>query len=160
MVEDQSILPLIINLVILITFTLHDLLMLLGENWCWSLLGPKGLIVPVMCPYSLLNLRNHLSMTKSKLCVIQICLLGVIWNVARNKHELWKTVKLTSFQKPQSQYVSIGSLSKSLRRPLLRRSWMRCPGESTSRSSPNSKLGSCSLAFAMIYQQQNSMVLK
>ena len=29
---------------ILITFTLHDLLMLLGENWCWSLLGPKGLM--------------------------------------------------------------------------------------------------------------------
>ena len=35
---------------------------------------------------------------------------------------------------------------------------MRCPGESTSRSSSNFKLGSCSLAFAIIYQQQNSMV--
>ena len=43
MVEDQSILPLVINLVILITFTLDDLLMLLGENCCWSLLGPKRL---------------------------------------------------------------------------------------------------------------------
>ena len=32
-----------INLVILITFTLDDLLMLLGENLCWSLLGPKVL---------------------------------------------------------------------------------------------------------------------
>ena len=32
-----------INLVILITFTLDVLMMLLGENWCWSLLGPKGL---------------------------------------------------------------------------------------------------------------------
>ena len=44
LVWDQSIPPLVINLVpaILITFTL-DLLMLLGENWCWSLLGPKGL---------------------------------------------------------------------------------------------------------------------
>ena len=42
LVYDQSILPLVINLVILITFTLDDLLMLLGENWCWSLLGPKG----------------------------------------------------------------------------------------------------------------------
>ena len=59
-----------------------------------------------------------------------------------------------------AETLTLGSLSKSLRRPLLRRSWMRCPGESTSRSSPNSKLGSCSLAFAMIYQQQNSMVLK
>ena len=27
----------------MITFTLDDLLMLLGENWCWSLMGPKGL---------------------------------------------------------------------------------------------------------------------
>ena len=35
--------PLIMNLVILVTFTLDDLLMLLGENRCWSLLGPKGL---------------------------------------------------------------------------------------------------------------------
>ena len=43
MVYDQSILPLVINLVVLITFTLDDLLMLLGENWCWSLLRPKGL---------------------------------------------------------------------------------------------------------------------
>ena len=42
LVYDQSILPLVINLVILITFTLDDLLMLLGENWCWSLLWPKG----------------------------------------------------------------------------------------------------------------------
>ena len=32
-----------LNLEILITFTLDDLLMLLGENWWWSLLGPKGL---------------------------------------------------------------------------------------------------------------------
>ena len=35
--------PLIMNLVILVTFTLDDLLMLLGENRCWLLLGPKGL---------------------------------------------------------------------------------------------------------------------
>ena len=38
-----SALPLVINLEILITFTLDDLLMPLGENWCWSLLGPEGL---------------------------------------------------------------------------------------------------------------------
>ena len=36
-------------------------------------------------------------------------------------------------------------ITKSLRRPLLRRSWMRCRGESTSCSSPNFKLDSCSL---------------
>ena len=35
--------PLIMNLVILVTLTLDDLLMLLGENRCWSLFGPKGL---------------------------------------------------------------------------------------------------------------------
>ena len=45
LVYDQSILPLVINLVILITFTLDDLLMLLGENWCWPLLRPKGLFI-------------------------------------------------------------------------------------------------------------------
>ena len=60
-----------------------------------------------MRPYWLWNLRNHLSMTKSQLCVKQICLLSVIWNVTNNKNGLWKTVKLTSFQKPQSQSVSI-----------------------------------------------------
>ena len=38
-VLDQSIVPLVINLVILIACTLVDLLMLLGENWCWSFLG-------------------------------------------------------------------------------------------------------------------------
>ena len=35
--------PLIMNLVILVTLTLDDLLMLLGGNRCWSLFGPKGL---------------------------------------------------------------------------------------------------------------------
>ena len=70
-----------------------------------SVLGLKGLIVPIMRPYSLWNLRNYLSMTKSQLCVKQI--LNVIWNLTNNKNELWKTVKLTSFQKPQSQSVSI-----------------------------------------------------
>ena len=35
--------PLIMNLVIIVTLTLDDLLMLLGGNRCWSLFGPKGL---------------------------------------------------------------------------------------------------------------------
>ena len=47
----------VINLVILITFTLVDLLMLLGENWCWSLLGPKGLIHLKIIPTWLINQR-------------------------------------------------------------------------------------------------------
>ena len=42
MVYDENILPLVINLVILITFTLDDLLMLLGEidvGRSWDLNG-------------------------------------------------------------------------------------------------------------------------
>ena len=58
MVKDQSILPLVINLVIHITFTLDDLLTLLGENSCWSLLGPKGLNSGIFV-YSLLALSGY-----------------------------------------------------------------------------------------------------
>ena len=42
---SNAFLPLVINLVILITCTLDDLLMLLGENRCWSILGFKGLSI-------------------------------------------------------------------------------------------------------------------
>ena len=35
--------------------------------------------------------------------VTQIYLLRVISNVTDKKNELWKTIKLTSFQKPQSE---------------------------------------------------------
>ena len=72
----------------------------------------------------------------------------------------WPVSMQIYWNKRKRSLKKIGSLSTSLRRPLLRRSWTRCPGESTSRSSPNFKLGSCSLAFAIIYQQQNSMVVK
>ena len=43
LVWDQSDLFLVINLVILITFILDDLLMFFRENLCWSLRGPTGL---------------------------------------------------------------------------------------------------------------------
>ena len=33
----------VIILLILITFLLDYILMLFGENWCWSLLGLKGI---------------------------------------------------------------------------------------------------------------------
>ena len=67
MVYDQSILPLVINLVILITFTLDDLLMLLGENWCWPLLQPKGLFILKETASELqLNTAVH---TSDPLCV-------------------------------------------------------------------------------------------
>ena len=39
-------------------------------------------------------------MTKSQLCVKQICLPSIISVLTNNKKELWKTVSLTSFQKP------------------------------------------------------------
>ena len=58
LVKVQSFFPLVINWVILITFTFDDLLMLLGENWCWSLLGPKGLINKQRC---LLHVCLHLT---------------------------------------------------------------------------------------------------
>ena len=38
---DQSIFPLVINFLVLITFSLY--IEMLGENWCWSLLDLKGL---------------------------------------------------------------------------------------------------------------------
>ena len=67
LVYDQSILPLVINLVILITFTLVDLLMLLGENWCWPLLRPKGLFILKETASELqLNTAVH---TSDPLCV-------------------------------------------------------------------------------------------
>jgi len=37
----------------------------------------------------------------------KICFLSIISNVTYNKHELWKTIRLKSFQKPQLQSVSI-----------------------------------------------------
>ena len=40
---DQSIFPLVVLVLILITFSFDDVLVLSGENSCWSLLGLKGL---------------------------------------------------------------------------------------------------------------------
>ena len=44
LIKDQGILFLVIILLTLITFSLANLWISLGENWCWSLLGLKGLI--------------------------------------------------------------------------------------------------------------------
>ena len=41
LLKDQSIFLKVTILVILITFSLHNVLIVWGENWCWSLLG-KG----------------------------------------------------------------------------------------------------------------------
>ena len=59
------------------------------------------------CPYSLWNLRNRLWITKPQLRVKQICLQDIILNFSNNKNESWKTVRLTRFQKPQLQSISI-----------------------------------------------------
>ena len=46
LMKDQSI-SLWWSFFILVTFLLKDVLMLLGENWCWSLLGLNGLLNPL-----------------------------------------------------------------------------------------------------------------
>ena len=43
LIKDQGIFYSVIILLILITFSFDNLWTLLGENWCWSLLGLKGL---------------------------------------------------------------------------------------------------------------------
>jgi len=63
--------------------------------------------MPITRPYSLWNLRNYLWMTISEVRVKQICFPSTISNVTNDKNELWKTVSLASFQKPQLQSVSI-----------------------------------------------------
>ena len=67
LIKDQGISPLVIILLTLITFSLANVWMSLGENWCWSLLGLKRLRVwqmtsiLVLCHgQSLLGLLSHL----------------------------------------------------------------------------------------------------
>ena len=43
MIKDQSSFPQVIILLILTTFSLDCVLIMLRENWCWSLLGFKGI---------------------------------------------------------------------------------------------------------------------
>ena len=91
---------------ILTTFFLDYVLVLLGEYELWSLLGLKGLTMPLhilICT----NLRIYLWMAKLQLCVKQIYLLGIIQNIKRGKSELCKTVRGIIFQKPHSQSVLI-----------------------------------------------------
>ena len=42
-IKDHDMLSLVIILLILITLSLDNVWILLGENWCWSLLALKGL---------------------------------------------------------------------------------------------------------------------
>ena len=43
LIKDQSLFPLVIILFVLITLSLDNVWISLGENWFWSLLGLKGL---------------------------------------------------------------------------------------------------------------------
>ena len=63
--------------------------------------------VPVTRPHSLYYLRKYLWMTKSQLCVKQICLPSILSNITNNKNGFWKTVRRTNFQKPQLHSISI-----------------------------------------------------
>ena len=56
---------------------------------------------------SQINFRKYLWMTKSQLWVSNKCLASTKSNVTKSDNELWKTVRLRGFQKPQLQYISI-----------------------------------------------------
>ena len=43
LINDKSIFPVVIIELILITISIGYVLIQFGENWCWSLLGLKGL---------------------------------------------------------------------------------------------------------------------
>ena len=59
-----------------------------------AILSPKFilLMMPVMCPYSLWNLKNYLYMTKSQFNVpiftTGICLPSIVSNIINSKKEL------------------------------------------------------------------------
>ena len=66
--------------------------------------------LPKLCSATLKGLCRQLHILvclKSQLRAKQICLPSIISNVTNNKNELWKTVRLTSFQKTQLQPVLI-----------------------------------------------------
>ena len=69
-VQDQSIFPNVIISLILITFYHHYVLIPLGENWCWSLLGLKGLSPNISMHF--LHIVFH---TFSMVLMRRICLM-------------------------------------------------------------------------------------
>ena len=103
------VLQLHISLVILIILTLDDLLMLLGENCCWSLLGPKGLrwstlysqgcaskgpygpnLAPIFCSH--LGLVNGQCLAKMTICPEKRSVCRSFWeDIFKNK---WPAKKI------------------------------------------------------------------
>ena len=92
LLKDQNILPEVIILFIVINFSFNYVLILLGENWCWSLLGLLTMEINVREEITI-KWQNY-SFLSNKYTASSIS------NVINNKNELWKTVRLTSFQKP------------------------------------------------------------
>ena len=93
--KDQSIFPYVIILFTLINF--FYVLILLGENWCWSLLGLLTMEI---------NVREEITIKWQNYSFLSHKYSSSsISNVINNKNELWKTVRLTSFQKPQLQLL-------------------------------------------------------
>ena len=76
----------------------------LNSFWTCLRFGVNGTLV--YRPYrGCVTLRKHiyhLQTTKSQLLVEQIYIPSIESNVTNNKNELWKTFRLTSFQKPIS----------------------------------------------------------
>ena len=65
LLKDQNISLIVIFMIILITFPFDDVVMLLGENCCWSLKRERGLIreVPLGKEGWLINQVSHLICT-------------------------------------------------------------------------------------------------
>ena len=92
LLKDQNILPEAIIIFIVINFSFNYVLILLGENWCWSLLGLLTMEINVREEITI-KWQNY-SFLSNKYTSSSIS------NVTNNKNELWKTVRLTRFQKP------------------------------------------------------------
>ena len=56
-IKDHDMLSLVIILLILITLSLDNVWILLGENWCWSLLALKGLTTGIYVVLALDHLK-------------------------------------------------------------------------------------------------------
>ena len=77
-----------------------------SHNGLWQPSRP-GLPRNFKVANSQINFRKYLWMTKSELWVSNKCLASTKSNVTKNDNELWKTVRLRGFQKPQLQSISI-----------------------------------------------------
>ena len=79
----------------------------LTVSFCSSYASPFALLLEKVLVNELYYLRKYLWMTKSQLCVKQICLPSILSNITNNKNGFWKTVRRTNFQKPQLHSISI-----------------------------------------------------